>query len=218
MFEKLKNKIKELQTRAEKQYENHQFDDPVAKKTKWQPLKLGGTNFKTSTLIEKSPSVYRYQLSFGGLAFIGVFALIGVITLLIGMYLFFFKDENAGIFLFIFGSIFAAAAYFMFRTMGMPKVFDSNLNIFWIGYKQPSFSGNQSNKQQIIYFSNIYALQILSERIKSDNGSFKSYEINLVMNDATRFNVVDHGNYAQIRVDAELLAEMIAIPIWDAST
>ncbi|MCF6319098.1 MAG: hypothetical protein L3J83_07455 [Proteobacteria bacterium] len=226
MFEKLKNKIKELQVRAEKQYENqyenqyekYQFDDPVAKKTEWQPLKPGGTNFKTSTLIEKSPSVYRYQLSFGGLAFIGIFALIGVVTLLIGVYLFFFKGENAGTFLFICGSIFAAAAYFMFRAMGVPKVFDSNLGIFWVGYKQPSFSGDQSNKQQIIYFSNIYAIQILSERIKSDNGSFRSYEMNLVMKDGSRFNVVDHGNLSQILLDVEIISTMLHVPVWDVNT
>ena len=35
MFEKLKNKLKELQEQTEKQFDSSQFNDPVAIKTRW---------------------------------------------------------------------------------------------------------------------------------------------------------------------------------------
>jgi len=219
MFEKLKAKLKELQAQAEKQFDSSQFNDPVALKTKWLPLKPGGANFKTNALVKVSSSVYCYQPSTGGKLFIGLFAGIGIIVIIVGLNMLINGGVSAGFFPILFGSIFAGVAFFTYRTIAMPKVFDSSLGFFWIGHKQPGFSGDQkTDKNKLIYFNEIHALQILSERIRSKNGSYYSYEINLVMKDASRYNLVDHGNYAQIRVDAELLAEMMAIPIWDVST
>ncbi len=219
MFEKLKAKLEELQAQAEKQFDSSQFNDPVALKTKWQPLKPGGANFKTNALVKVSPSVYRYQLSTGGKLFIGLFGTIGIVAFLFGLNMTIQSDISTGFFPMLFGSIFTLVAYITYRSMGTPKVFDSSLGFFWIGHKQPGFSGDQkTDSNHLIYFSEIKALQILSERVRSKNGSYYSYEINLVMKDASRFNVVDHGSYTQIRVDAELLSEMMAIPIWDVST
>jgi hypothetical protein len=168
-------------------------------------------------LVEISPSVYQYQLSFGGLAFIGVFSLIGIVVLLIGSFMF-LKGNNAGIFLFLFGAVFAAVSLFMYRSMGMKRVFDGNLDIYWVGNKQPKFSGQQKNSNHIIYFSEIHAIQILSERVRSKNGSYRSYELNLVMKDGSRCNVIDHGGYAQIALDAEVLAQLMSVPVWDVCT
>ena len=41
------------------------------------------------------------------------------------------------------------------------------------------------------------------------NGSYSSYEINLVLGDSSRFHLVDHGNYAQIQTDSEILSGIL---------
>ena len=43
------------------------------------------------------------------------------------------------------------------------------------------------------------------------------YEINLILHDSSRLNVVHHGNKKRIRRDAATLAEFLGKPLWDAS-
>jgi hypothetical protein len=42
------------------------------------------------------------------------------------------------------------------------------------------------------------------------------YELNLVMNNAERVNIVSHGNKKRMKADAQTLAEFLDIPLWDA--
>ena len=62
----------------------------------------------------------------------------------------------------------------------------------------------------------IYALKIVSERISRSESSWISYELNLILNNGRRINVVDHGNGVKIRKDAKRLTEFLNVPIWDA--
>ena len=63
----------------------------------------------------------------------------------------------------------------------------------------------------------IYAIQLLKEYCRGDKSSYYSYELNLVLEDASRINVVDHGKLNLIRSDAEKLAAFLDIPLWDAT-
>ncbi len=58
---------------------------------------------------------------------------------------------------------------------------------------------------------------MLRERIRSKNGSYYSYEINLVLHNASRVNVIDHGNHQAVIEDAETLAQALGVPLWDGS-
>ncbi len=62
----------------------------------------------------------------------------------------------------------------------------------------------------------MHALQLISEYV-SGKSSYYSYELNLVLDDGSRINVVDHGNLAAIREDAGKLALFLAKPLWDAT-
>ena len=217
MFEKFKNKLKELSAKNSIVVDSSQFNDSIATNTQWQPLKAGGANFKTNILISVSPSVYRYQLSIGARLFLGVFAVIGIVAILVGLYMLSGDEAIEGFFPIIFGSIFIAAAYFLYRSMGIHKVFDRSLGYLWVGRNQPKLAGDNNDKHKLIYFSEIHALQIISERVSSKNGSYYSHELNLVLKDASRFNLVDHGNHAQVINDANKLSDFMGKPLWDAS-
>ncbi|MDP6491172.1 MAG: hypothetical protein QGG69_05335 [Kiritimatiellia bacterium] len=58
--------------------------------------------------------------------------------------------------------------------------------------------------------------QLLSEYCRSDKSSYYSYELNLVLQDGSRINVVDHGNKTKLREDAATLSEFLGRPVWDA--
>ena len=63
----------------------------------------------------------------------------------------------------------------------------------------------------------VHAIQIVHERVRDSDSSYTSYEINLVLHDAQRVTVVDHGSLKHIRRDAEQIAELIGVPVWDAT-
>jgi hypothetical protein len=60
-------------------------------------------------------------------------------------------------------------------------------------------------------------LQLIREYISSAKSSYYSYEINLVIEEGKRVNVVDHGNLEQIRKDAGTLSRFLGCPVWDAT-
>lgn len=220
MFESIKNKLKELQKSFEEKKEDmnlEQFNDPLALEIDWMPLKSGGANFQTKTLKKVSSSVYKFQLSTGAKIFIGLFAAIGIGILLIVTFVSLNGNASNMIFLGVFGLVFTLVSFLIFKAMAKPVVFDSNLGMMWKGKQAPKLSGDQKKNQDIVYFNDVHALQILSERVRTKNGSYLSYELNLVLRDGKRINVIDHGKQSQILIDAEEISRLLGKPIWDVS-
>ncbi|MFT4803048.1 MAG: Fe2+ transport system protein B [Psychroserpens sp.] len=50
------------------------------------------------------------------------------------------------------------------------------------------------------------------------DSSFKSFELNLVLDDSNRLNVIDHVNLKGVTADAETLSAFLNVPIWHASS
>jgi hypothetical protein len=217
MFDKLMRKIKQSMENINKDHiiDATRFNDQLALKTQWSPLKKGGANFKTHNLIKQSPMVLKFQLSLAGKLFIGVFMVLGLGLLVGGIYALFSKSGSEGILITTIGATFFAISVFMYRTMAVPVVFDRSLGVIWRGHKLPKLSGNQHNSQKLSYANDVHAIQILSERIHTDKNSYDSYELNLVMKDASRVNIIDHGNYQQLAKDAQDISVFLGKPVWD---
>ena len=64
--------------------------------------------------------------------------------------------------------------------------------------------------------TNAEAIQLIREYVRGNKSSYYSYELNLICSDGNRINIVDHGALRKLREDAVLLAEYLAIPLWDA--
>jgi hypothetical protein len=79
------------------------------------------------------------------------------------------------------------------------KVFDKTIGYFYVG-KMPAFI--ESDGKNIVPLTQIHALQIISEWVPGKN-SYTSYELNIILKDSSRINIVDHSNIKQIRLDAE---------------
>ena len=68
-------------------------------------------------------------------------------------------------------------------------------------------------------FSSILALQLLTERVDgSDSADYDSHELNLVLQNGERLNVVDHAGKQVLREEANRLRGLIGCKLWDATS
>jgi hypothetical protein len=97
----------------------------------------------------------------------------------------------------------------MYRYISQPITFDKQSGYFYKGKPQMTYGMIDPTNTSMIPLNSIHALQIVSERVSTKNSSFLSYEINLVLSDKKRVNVVDHGNLDKIQADAKQLGEYL---------
>ncbi len=100
------------------------------------------------------------------------------------------------------------------HTWLQPKFFDTFRGVYYSHWFQIT---NPTSKQaeQTIPIKDIVALQILKKRVRADNRSTVSHELNLVLKDMKRVNVIDHSKIKTMKKDALKLARRLGIPLWD---
>lgn len=195
------------------------FNDPIALQTAWTPAAGGGANFATHKLHIVHPQRVEFRCSVGMKLMSGVFLGVGLVVfgvfsqkLIVGDAPFDAKQlMPLGL-----GLVFALAGGFLLRNALTPTVFDLNHGYFCKSRQKPEQTMDPSRIKNHARLSDVHALQLISERCSSKNGSYFSYELNLVLNDGTRINVVDHGNLGDLKRDARLIAELIQKPLWEA--
>ena len=216
MIQKFIDKIKSLM-KAKEPFDPSKFEDPIAKKTKWTPAKVGGSNFCTHNLVQTQPYKIEVKPSIGAKFFYTIFSLIGVIVITV----FLVSSLKSGkfnlefIFPVLIGLIFFLIGGCMFYFGTRPIIFDKMSGYFWKGNQNPKEIIDKSTIKHYCKISDIHSLQIISEYCSSGKSSFYSYELNLVLNDAKRLNVIDHGNLKKLREDSKILSQFLGIPIWD---
>lgn len=221
MLKKLKLALEQLASRAAPDpFDASRFNDPLASQIQWTPFKPGGTNFRTHNLVMIDFNRMEFKTSIGARLFYSVFLFVG---LGIGMG-FTVAAANAGTPFFdseliipiLFGLVFAVVGGVLFYTGAKPVVFDKRSGYFWKCWKSPDKAFNLNAMEEYTKLSDIHALQLLSEYIRGDKSSYHSYELNLVLKDGNRVNVVDHGNHVKLLEDARTLGDFLGIPVWDA--
>lgn len=99
-----------------------------------------------------------------------------------------------------------------------PRIFDKQQGLYYATYQFKLHKSRRQQTKDYLSLKSIVAIQIIGEYVQSDDGSYKSFELNLVLDDASRRNVVDHGNLKSIIKDAEMLSAFLNIPIWHAGS
>ncbi len=193
------------------------FGDPLAERTRWNPLKssgtnCGGTNFRTHKLVSTQPGRMEFRITAEMLRFASSFLLIGV-GAAVGAFLSAKPLWGLGLFSLIFLLIGGGLLFFSSK----PVVFDKRKGFFWKGRKSPDDVADLGSCKDCVRLGEIHALQIVAKQIQGDSSSYVSYELNLVLKDASRVNVVDHGSKEKIRKDAAALATFLGRPLWDAA-
>ena len=192
------------------------FNDSIALKTSWEPLKKGGASFGTHKLVEVSERRLEFMPAVFAVIFYLIFTVLGFSLLGFGLYNEFqtsFEVDN--IMLLIVGPIFFVVGIILGYSGTKPIVFDREFGFYWKGRKRPNRDLEYSHPELFTALNDIHALQILSEYIKGNKSSYHSYELNLVFRDGSRENVIDHGNLDRIREDARKVSQFISRPVWD---
>ncbi len=214
MLKDVLEKLKALAT-PKPPFDPATLNDPVATQTAWTPLKSGGTNFRTHRFIEYDMNKVGFRASTGAIIFHCIFLLAGL-----GMLSIYFlpgaaADEGiivAEIMGLIFASIGGSLLYFGTR----PIIFDKYTGVYQKGRKVPESVPQGEHMKNYAMLSDIHAVQLLSEYIRGSKSSYYSYELNLVLKDGFRINVIDHGNPQKLHDDAVRVAQFLGVPLWDA--
>lgn len=194
------------------------FRNPLAEKVSWKPQKSGGSNFKNFKLVLNDSRSLVYKPTIFSYIFSGLF----LIAPLSYFFIFYFNDtSNIGEqflrfpFVLII-PIFIGVSIFLGYNMLRPQGFNKQLGYHYKSFKKPTSQREVTKSKKWTKLDDVQAIQIIKERVKSKNSSYNSYELNLVLKDASRINVVDHSKYEQIKEDARVIADFIGIPYWDA--
>lgn len=219
MLNKIKAILKKIsQTRPV--FDPSVFNDSLAMKTQWTPLKGGGSNFRTHKLITVNYNRVEFKSTLGAKLFCFIFIAIGAgIPAWIGYNIVrktgqLFQPEV--LYIALLGLLFFGIGSFLFYRFSKPVIFDRTKGMYWKGWKAPKGYLVQDSVKEGSRVGNIHAIQILAEFVRSNKSSYYSYELNLVLKDGSRMNVIDHGSSVKIREDAKVLSEFLGVPVWDA--
>lgn len=173
----------------------------------WNPCVGGGSNYKSRKLSVKedkllfkpTPLNYIFPLMFCGIPTIMLFTIIG-------------SGDNIPLPMIPFLLVFILIGIFVGNLLARPIVIDLNKKIFYKGFKVPK------KEKKITKLSNVIALQLLTEYVVSSNSNggtsrYYSHEINFILKDYKRINIVDHGNKNSIIEDAKIISKTLNIPI-----
>ncbi len=194
------------------------LNDEIALETQWSPLKPGGTNTTDFKFSKISSNRVEFKASPKLYIAVGAFFILGIAAIIK------FSMEPNGSLLFYggigLGIILILTGISKLIRMGKPPVFDLEKGYFWKDQKKPDKDLKTSSTQCRI--ENIHAIQLIQERIQSGgssgSSSFYSFEMNLVLENGSRLNVVDHGTLSRIRKNANQLSNFLDVPVWDAIT
>ena len=219
MFENLVEKIKSAIKRPDP-FDPSTLDDPIAMQTEWTPAKRGGASFCTHKLVEVNSNRLEFRAAAGAKAFYLLFLLIGL-GVTAG---FSFSKLSSGKFSFdvetimplLIGLVFTIVGGCIFYFGTAPIVFDRRSEFFWKGRKNPKEVVNKRTIKHFAELENIHALQLISEYCSGDKSSYYSYELNIVLENGKRINVIDHGKQNKLKEDANKLSEFLDKPIWNA--
>lgn len=221
MLETLLKKLQAM-SREAVPFDPTRFNDPVALQAEWSPARGGGANFRTHKLVTLHADRLEFQAALGAKLFCAIFALVGIIVPCGFLFAMLINREFAadiGVIVIVpvlMGLAFLAVGAALFYCGTAPIVFDRYRGYFWKGRKAPNEVLDISALTDACRLGDIHAVQLISE-LCSGKSSYYSYEMNLVLHDGRRYNVVDHGDQDKIRADAQAVAAFLNVPVWDAT-
>jgi len=205
-------------TREQTPIDPVRFGDPLALQIQWTPATRGGRSFRTHKLVQIDISRVEFKPAILAKVFFSIFILIGL-----GLMVAFWATNATAphsmaetLMPILIVGAFLIIGIVLFYAGTSPIVFDKGMGYFWKGRKSPQDVVEVASLKKCVPLDQIHALQLVSEYVRTGKGSFYSYELNLVMEDARRMTVIDHGDLPKLRADAKNLAEFLGRPVWDA--
>lgn len=205
-------------------------DDIIIKNTSFTQLIKWWSNIKTHNLIYdqyENIILKTSQYALGKILLITsrIAWFISILAFLLAVLS---KDISGMIFLLPFSIIFILWGRFLFYYITQSFIFDFQNWYFYDLRRQKNFYKywqQEQYRKKIIPLNEIHALQIINEQVEytsneeDEDGytsvNFKSYELNLILKDSSRINILDHNNLDEIRNNAEIIANKLWVKVYD---
>lgn len=229
MLNKLKESVAKL-ARLPDPVDPASFNDPVALLTEWTPLLKGsGCSFGSHKLVEIHPDRLEFRASIAARLFAMVFIVTGIFVFAAALLAAPPDGKEAWgtqerFFQCVFSVAFFGGGLWVWIYFTRPIVFDRGRGYFWKGRIAPTDVFRPEQIRIYAELDAIHALQLLIEQVRTRSGgtgsnrtsSYPSYELNLVLTDGRRINVVDHGNLRRLIKDCAQLSVFLGKPVWNA--
>ncbi len=232
MLDKFKDKVlayekiaREESTRLEREIQQ-KFDDPIAQQAQWHHLNKGSGSSSQDRKLTVAGERLRIVPTLGGMTIPLLGAAGGLALVWIALDNYFHIISSGGepisttafVFLFVFGILIMGPAFLVLRPREV-LTFDKSAGYFWRGRNKPAGDPDNAN---LFRLDSIAALQIPPKkhvhfRNNNRDRSFFSYELNLILDDNERINLMDHGDRADIYSDANKLSKYLGVPVFNAS-
>jgi hypothetical protein len=77
--------------------------------------------------------------------------------------------------------------------------------MFWKGTSPFQSIAQEENHKSYVSLKEIHALQLVGEWCYGGKTAYNSYELNLILKDGSRMNIIDHKGLHSMRKDAQKL-------------
>ncbi len=186
------------------------FGDPIAEQILWSPLtQKGGTNLCTHRVVIRCDEHLEFRpTSQSSMAVVAMLVAGGVFPVIGGAIGIGHGNVNSAIALIATGLVLGAAGTLIWLDLRQPRVFNLQYDFFRLSPRSSrTFEGKSSD---------VHALQIVSRYVTmNESQDFHCHELNLVLKNAARLNVIAHGSYGDLRDDATTLSQFLNVPVWD---
>jgi hypothetical protein len=186
------------------------FNDSVAEKCGWHPMKGGAANFTTHKLKQTGENL-AYKPTPSVLAMGTLFTLAGL-----GLLAAFLVNTSSHWILPLVGLVFLGAGIFILIQSASPAFFDSKSKTV----------GKGSGKKTVAGFDDIHGVQLLTKvgRVSGNSESYQrdtyfyAYEMNLVRHDGQRVYLMTYTKKNQAIEDAGRISKLLGCPVWDGTS
>ncbi len=190
----------------------HKFNDPIALKTSWRPQSNNGLKMRNMRLRIVSDDRVEFEMT--PMALLGpTIFMVATILLVLGILA---LNTPIGSFAFNLLAVLALSCFTvaaaMIRNDLVPRQFDKELGYFWIGEPESAFEDGKFVGKGC-HLSEIHAVQLIQGSLRYDI----NYEVNLVLENGRRINLIGHINRTALYDDAQELARFLRVPMWDAT-
>jgi hypothetical protein len=211
-------------------FDASRFNDPIAMRTGFTH-NFDSLDTSYRKLVEVSGNRAEFRAS-GMAKLLGFFFCLAGILLAIHLY----NDRSVHGWALVVPSLFALlfvyGGYMLFRRAEVPALFDKTTGYF--SKQRMTTTGIESDsKGYIAKLTDIHAIQLISFFVNDNVGKLDLWylELNLVLNDCSRMNVVRYTPYTRdlnypdsfcnstadaLRDDAQALSSFLGKPVWDA--
>ncbi len=177
----------------------------------WESIASESSSFYTQRLVKYSNGLIKVRPTVKQTLFHLRFILSGLFVLLFAFVLFIILENYIGIFPALIGGT--------FLWLGVNNIRQRETVIFDLDTAH--FLKKEEEKENIdIPFSQIHGLQLIevynkeSRTNMGDSDRYYSYELNIILKNADRVNIMSHGDKNEMIKDTKMLAASLSVPIW----